>query len=100
MISKEEIKKLADLARIHIEEREQEKLAGEIDAILGYVKLVYQFHSDNTSELGQKEKTENDSLRNIMREDENPTESGTHSKELLAEMPKTEKGYLKVKKIL
>ena len=40
MISKEEIKKLADLARIEIGEEEIENLRGEMDSILEYVGQV------------------------------------------------------------
>ena len=46
MISKEEIKKLADLARIEIKDEEAGSLGGEMDAILDYVKSIQEFHSD------------------------------------------------------
>jgi aspartyl-tRNA(Asn)/glutamyl-tRNA(Gln) amidotransferase subunit C len=98
MISKEEIKKLADLARIEIGEKEQEKLTLEMDDILGYVKLIQQFHSDEIFPKGRIE--EESGLRNVLREDTNPTKSETYSKEFIAEFPKSENNYLKVKKIL
>ena len=94
MISKDEIKKLADLARISIEDEEAVELAGEIDMILGYVGQV----KSVTGEM--KERVNMEALRNVMREDANPTESGTYSKELIAEFPQKEGDYLKVKKIL
>jgi aspartyl-tRNA(Asn)/glutamyl-tRNA(Gln) amidotransferase subunit C len=94
MISKEEIKKLADLARIDTGEEEQEKLASEMDAILDYVGQVNSVIGDT------KEGSEIRSLHNVMRNDENPTEPETYNKELIAEFPKSENGYLKVKKIL
>jgi aspartyl-tRNA(Asn)/glutamyl-tRNA(Gln) amidotransferase subunit C len=94
MISKEEIKKLADLARIEMEDKEIENLRGEMDAILDYVGQVKSVAGD----LG--EDNEIGPLRNVMREDENPTESETFSKELIAEFPNKDKNYLKVKKIL
>ena len=101
MISKEDIKKLADLARIDIGEMEQEKLASEIDAILGYVKSIQGLHPDKTFSLENVEEgLEVGTPRNIMREDINPTEPETHSKELIAEFPNSENNYLKVKKIL
>ena len=40
MISKDDIKKLADLARIEIEDSELEGLAKEVDSILGYVGQI------------------------------------------------------------
>jgi aspartyl-tRNA(Asn)/glutamyl-tRNA(Gln) amidotransferase subunit C len=101
MISKEEIKKMADLARIQIEDGEIESLRGEMDAILDYVKLVQQFHSDEAlRKVGAEEELESGMLRNVMRKDENPIEPEKHSKELIAEFPDSENNYLKVKKIL
>ena len=96
MISKEEIKKLADLARIEISDEEVESLRGEMDAILEYVGQI--------SRIPSPEQGEGDTIVrgevNVLREDTNPTESGTYSKELIANFPNKEKNYLKVKKIL
>jgi len=101
MISKEEIKKLADLARIEIGEEEIESLRGEMDDILEYVKSIQRFHSDEALPKAEaEEELLTGQLHNVMRKDENPTEAGTHSKELIAEFPEKEKEYLKVKKIL
>ncbi len=94
MISKETIKDLADLARIEIDEKEAEKLAGEIDAILEYVGQVKSIAGD------AKEGVEFGAVKNVFREDVEPTESGAYSKELTAEFPEREGDYLKVKKIL
>ncbi len=94
MISKEEIKKLADLARIDVKDEEIENLRGEMDAILGYVGQVKSVTGD------LREDVEIGSLRNVMRDDTDPAEPETHSKELIIEFPQKEGGYLKVKKIL
>ena len=94
MISKEEIKKLADLARIDMKDEEVESLRGEMDAILDYVGQVKSVTGD------LKEDTEIGSPRNVMRDDIDPIESETYSKELIAEFPQKEGDYLKVKKIL
>ena len=97
MISREEIKKLAQLARLEIREEEVEGLRGEMDAILDYVGQV--------SHVVALDATLRDEIDlginfNIMREEGEPTPSETYSKELIAEMPATEKNFLKVKKIL
>ncbi len=102
MISKEEIKKLADLARIEIGEEEQAKLALEMDAILDYVGQISEISEGSafpSPEQGEGHAIVGGEV-NIMREDENPTASGTYSKELIAEFPRKEGNYLKVKKIL
>lgn len=94
MIPKEDIKKLADLARIHIDEKEVESLQGEMDAILDYVGQVKEIagNFENKIEMG--------GVINVMREDENPNEPETYSKELIAEFPEKSGNYLKVKRIL
>lgn len=94
MISTEEIKKLADLSRIELKEEEIEKMCGEIDAVLEYVGQI----KSVSGEAG--EKIEFGQVHNVLREDKDPTESGTYSELLVAEFPEKEKGFLKVKKIL
>jgi aspartyl-tRNA(Asn)/glutamyl-tRNA(Gln) amidotransferase subunit C len=106
MISGEEIKKLADLARIEIKEEEIESLRGEMDAILDYVGQVKSVVGGDVEGLvpSLNDKRGLGGDINVMREDESAswrtTESGTYNKELIAEFPKSENNYLKVKKIL
>lgn len=100
MISNEEIKKLAELARIEINDEEIENLRGEMNAILDYVGQVKSVAHGGKEDFESASFKTNDRQINIMREDNNPTESETHSKELIAEFPDKENNYLKVKKIL
>lgn len=95
MISKEEVKKLADLARIEIDEKEAEKLSGEMGAILDYVGQV-----SAIAKAKADEERNSGEVYNVMREDTNPNETGAQSQELVAEFPDREGDYLKVKKIL
>lgn len=98
MISGKDVKKLADLARIEVEESELEGLAGEMGDILEYVKSIQEFQSNEAeSEANTLEGLE---VRNVMREDQNPNEPQSFSKEIIAEFPDSEGDYLKVKKIL
>lgn len=93
MISKEEIEKLAELSRIEVTEDEKKKLINDIESILGYVSEIQEVATtEPVSEVGD--------LRNVMREDGEPHESGLYTKDIMKEVPKKEKGYLKVKKIL
>src|SRR3989339_1843015 len=108
-ITKEEIIKLADLARIEIPEKEVESLAHEMDSILDYVKIIQNFHSDE-NEVSENPplvvrglESENVELfkggvMNVFREDQNPNESGNYTDDVLREFPNKENGYLKVKK--
>lgn len=98
MISKEEIKKLADLARLEMGDEEIEKMRGEMGDILNYVKIIQDFHPDETESKDEVE--EGLGVFNVLREDTNPTESETYSKDLIAEFPDKEGNHLKVKKIL
>lgn len=104
MISKEEIKKLADLARIDMKDEEIENLRGEMDAILDYVGQVKSITGGGIVGVPSPEQGEGDTIVrgevNVMREDQNPTESQTYSQELIAEFPESENNYLKVRKIL
>ena len=102
-MNKAEVLKLAQLARIDISDEEAEELAGEFESILNYV-------SDIKNVVGKAEdkglKPENFPLRNVLRPDENPHESGIYTKRILENAPARDGlpaqagEYIKVKKIL
>lgn len=92
-ITKEEVKKFAELARIKVEDGELDSLSAEMDAILEYVSQV-------SSVAGTVSESKQEETANTMRADENPNEPGAYSPELIAEFPKKQGNYLKVKKIL
>ncbi len=94
MISVEEIKKMAGLARIEIKDEEAEELAKEVGSILDYAAEVKEIAGGNSGEI------EMGPVVNVLRDDDNPNEGGTYSKDLIAEFPNKEGDYLKVKKIL
>jgi aspartyl-tRNA(Asn)/glutamyl-tRNA(Gln) amidotransferase subunit C len=96
MIERKDIEKLAELSRIDVPEGEKESLRKDIDSILAYVSQIKEVHG---SIQGGDEKKAG-VLRNVMREDSSPHESGMHTEALLNSAPKREGGYLKVKKIL
>jgi len=88
-----DIKKLAKLSRIDIDENEQKELLKDIESILLYVGEI------------QKVATEDEAVkipahRNIMREDNESHSSGKYSKDILNEAPSIEDEYIKVKHIL
>ncbi len=91
-ITKEEVKNLADLARLEITPDELEKMTSEIDSILGYVGVVQKFSGDNEREIPK--------LRNVMREDTPTNKPNEYKEDLLKNAPKREGDYLVVKKIL
>ena len=96
-MNREEVLKLAALARIEISDTEAEKLSHEFEAILGYVGEV----KNAVGKSGAIEsKPEDFAPKNVMREDANPHESGTFSEAILKNAPAREGDYIKVKKIL
>lgn len=92
-MNKDEVLKLAKLARIEIPDSEAETLSHEFEAILGYVAEI-----KNAKLVPQEASSIN--LKNVMREDDNPHESGMYTEALLAEAPKRKGDYVEVKKIL
>ncbi|MFC1802073.1 Asp-tRNA(Asn)/Glu-tRNA(Gln) amidotransferase subunit GatC [Patescibacteria group bacterium] len=88
-----DIKKLTELARIDVSEEEQKELLGEMDSILGFIGQIQKADVD----IAEREVGD---VRNIMRDDVDPHESGKYTEGILREAPKTQKGYFEVKKIL
>ena len=86
---KNDIQKLAGLARIRISEEELSSLEKDFEGILGYISQIQQA-AGGTFEADTK-----DGLHNVFREDQNPHESGKYTVALLEEVPKKEKNYLK-----
>jgi aspartyl-tRNA(Asn)/glutamyl-tRNA(Gln) amidotransferase subunit C len=92
MISKEDIAKLAKLARLTVADAEQEGLAKDLESIVGYISDLSKLSIPSHTEVSQ-------TLLNVMREDSAPHESGAHTEALLAEAPETQGEYFKVKNI-
>lgn len=93
-MNKDEVLKLAKLARIGMGDEEAEKLSREFDSILGYVSEVKSVQPSSQAEDGELP------VRNIFREDGEPHESGIYTEKILSQTPSREGNYLKVKKIL
>ncbi len=89
----EDVKRLAELARIDISDSEAKELLKDMGSILSYVGDIKEAVA---TEVPSDERT----LRNVMREDGEPHEPEAYSKKILSEAPKTEKEYVKVKQIL
>ena len=94
MISPQEIEKLAALSRIALSSEETEALRKDFDSILRYVEQINKVSATLSS--GGKAGP----LRNVMREDAKPHQSGEFTEILLSAAPKREEDYIRVKKIL
>ncbi len=94
MLEIKDIEKLAKLARIKLTGEEIQRLLKEVDPILDYVAKL----KEVVSKIGEEKKA--GELRNVVRDDANPTETGTNTKNIVADMPDSQGNYLKVEKIL
>jgi aspartyl-tRNA(Asn)/glutamyl-tRNA(Gln) amidotransferase subunit C len=94
-MKREDIAHLATLARLELSETELQNLEGELSSIMSYVSTISDMASDDadmTPRLGAR--------HNILRPDVVTNEADEYTADLVAEMPRSEGRYLKVKKIL
>ena len=89
MISKDDIKKLGELARIHLTEKEDGNLQKDLENILGYIEKLKEVDISGVPEM-----THAVEEKNIFRKDEARTRDFVLLKE---QFPEEEKGFLKVK---
>lgn len=94
-MDKELIEKLAQLSRLDLKSEEIDKYSTEIGDILQYVDILKKASADNQEIIFESSPT-----RNVLREDENPHQSGIHTDDLLESAPESDNGFVKVKKIL
>lgn len=92
MVTKEEVKNLANLARIKITEEEAENLAVELHSILDYVGQI--------QKAGGEDVVNKPLLKNVLREDVPLNKDSEYTEDILNNAPKREGKYLAVKKIL
>lgn len=94
MITKQEVKHVAKLARLGITKEEEEKFARELSSILDYIEKLKEV------DISGIEPTSHPILiENIMRADESEKPK-LKNKKLLELAPETKNGYLKTKSIL
>ena len=94
MATTDEVKKLAALARVSIEDADLEKFTSEFDAILAYVGQLEKL------EIPQDLADEKPPLRNVMREDGEPIAAGALTEKLATQFPTREGDALVVKQII
>jgi aspartyl-tRNA(Asn)/glutamyl-tRNA(Gln) amidotransferase subunit C len=94
MATVEDVKKLAALARITVTDEEAGRFAKEFDSILAYVGQI------ESLSIPEGVKSARPVLRNVLREDGEPHESGLYTDKLAAQFPDREGDALKVKQII
>ena len=95
MISKEEVKHIAKLARLGLTEKEIEKFQKELSSILDYMEKLKEVDVSKIEPTSHPLEVEN-----VMREDKEKEKLKMKSKKLLELAPETKEGYVKVKSII
>ena len=95
MLSKDEVKHIAKLARLGLSEKELKKYGKELSSILDYIGKLEEV------DLSQVEPTSHPlKIENVARKDEGGGKKENKSKELLNLASEIKDGYFKVKSIL
>lgn len=92
MTDRVDVGALARLARLGVSAEELEKLGKEIPTILDFVKTIEKASGSSAASPSE--------LRNVMRQDKEPHESGVFTEALLRAAPKIENGRIVVKQVL
>lgn len=83
---------LAQLARLEVSEAEMAKLETEIPSILSFVDTIQKAHVEAAAGAPV--------VRNVLRADEHPIESGTYTETLLAAAPARDGDRVVVKQVI
>ena len=95
MISKEEVKHIAKLARLGLTEKEVKKMQRELSKILDYIEKLKEVGISNVKPTSHSIQVEN-----VIRDDEEKSQKSKFKSQMLLELaPETKDGYLKVKSI-
>lgn len=93
-INADEVRRVAALAKIAVSDEEAEKLAKDLDEILGYVKQL-----ENVDTTGLEPTYQVTGLTNVTRKDE-IIDYGTNREALLKNAPRKRDGQIEVPKVL
>jgi aspartyl-tRNA(Asn)/glutamyl-tRNA(Gln) amidotransferase subunit C len=93
MLSKEEVIKISQLARIELSEQEVEKFQKDLSTVLDYVEELKKVDTEGLEEIAQVT-----GLENVQRED--VAIMTEYRDEILSQAPEIKDGYYKVKAIL
>ncbi len=92
-MNKDDIKHLAHLSRLHLEDDEAEAFTHQFDEIVAYVDKIKEISSDLGSDI-----IESNEVRNVLRED--IVVSYQNPENIINEAPSHSDNFVKVKKIL
>lgn len=97
MITKKEVEKIAELARVGIGEEEKEKFARDLSSVIGYIQKLSEVNVEKVEPIAG-----GTALENIIREDNEDKDIATDEMkaDIVNAAPNKENGYFKVPSIL
>ena len=95
MISKEEVQKVAKLARLKIGEKEEQKLQKELSSILEYINKLKEVNIE-----GVEPTSHSVPIKNVTRLDRAEEPNPETRKRMIEQAPEIQGEYIKVKSIL
>ena len=96
MISKEEVKHIAKLARLELTEKETENMQRDMSAILDYFNVL---KKAKVTKVTKATKVTTD-IEKVTRKDKVIEKPASLANNLVAQAPDTKDGYIKVKAVL
>ena len=96
-LTKKEVEKIAELARLGLAEKEKEKFAEDLSSIIGYVQKLSEVNIEKVESM-----TGGTNLESVMRKDDDTksTSDLKMRKQILDAAPNREDDYFKVPSIL
>lgn len=95
MLTKQEVKKVAKLARLGLTDKEVAKYQKELSAVLDYFEKLKEVDIAGVEPMSHSVLVEN-----VMRHDVQETRSKKQETKLMEQAPDTKNSYLKVKSVL
>ena len=93
-LTNRDVEKIAALARIKLTIAEEEKMASDLGAILGYIEKLNEVDTEGIEPMAQVT-----GLENVLRPDSNPIEPGSQTEKLIGQFPHEKANFLKVKEV-
>jgi len=95
----DDIKKLANLARIEMSDEEMIEIGKDFNPILSYVGQVREA-LNKSGDVPETKESKDCAIYNITRDDIVSNKKSEYTKEILEDAPEVQDGYIKVKQIL
>ena len=90
-INKKSLEHLADLARLEINPKKEEKIIKDLQGILGHFQELQNLNTENVLPM-----IGGTQIKNVFREDEKKRDKTVETRNVVDAFPERERGYLKV----